>query len=413
MTNVPIDKLFESRRLPPGLYVLPLLCYAPIGILLSTLRFFIGIHVFLISCILPKMNILRRLVLRIMCGILGVVINISGSEHRDNKVKVMIANYTTTLDHLAVDLVLPSILPCVWDLPPALMWLLGYADMGAKQGRDVLINNAKAHVRDSPVPMLVFPEGASTNGQVGLLKFSVWPFSLDQPIQPVIINITRPSMALISPSVLGGRWWVDIFWFLFVPYTKFHIRVLPVMTVLDGESPGDMTVRVQRSMADVMSVAATTHTSADKVEYAKRTLFIQPRGDGVQVRPVSPAGNDHQIRAGSQQQAEVAAELMTKQVKDVLPQCPIDVIRKDLLVTKDVDQTLTRLLEGVVKYSTVTTTVAPPEKVQLPTISPKLSDTAAKTFSGKPQDRQLSLEERKHALIESARKKYMAKHGML
>ncbi len=35
--------------------------------------------------------------------------------------------------------------PSVWDLPPLLMWMLGYTDMGAKKGRDTLIENVKKH----------------------------------------------------------------------------------------------------------------------------------------------------------------------------------------------------------------------------------------------------------------------------
>lgn len=71
-----------------------------------------------------------------------------------------------------------------------LMWLLGYANMGAKHGRETLIRNAKTHCRSkeysqrllvvcfisafvpaSSLPILAFPEGASTNGKKGLLKF--------------------------------------------------------------------------------------------------------------------------------------------------------------------------------------------------------------------------------------------------
>jgi hypothetical protein len=33
----------------------------------------------------------------------------------------------------------------MWDLPATLMWLLGYEDMGAKQGRETLVQNAKLH----------------------------------------------------------------------------------------------------------------------------------------------------------------------------------------------------------------------------------------------------------------------------
>ncbi|KAI0225288.1 hypothetical protein LSAT2_023864 [Lamellibrachia satsuma] len=102
--------------------------------------------------------------------------------------------------------------------------MLGYRDMEAKKGRDRLIQNAKKHIQCSQLPLLSFPEGASTNGHVGLLKFSVWPFSIGCPVQPVVVEVKRPPFANISPSILGGRWWIDIFWFLFVPYTHFRIR---------------------------------------------------------------------------------------------------------------------------------------------------------------------------------------------
>ena len=33
----------------------------------------------------------------------------------------------------------------IWDLPEILSWLLGYHDLGAKHGRETLIQNAKKH----------------------------------------------------------------------------------------------------------------------------------------------------------------------------------------------------------------------------------------------------------------------------
>ena len=45
-----------------------------------------------------------------MCGILGVIITRDGVSNVHRKAKVLVANYTSTLDHLAIDLVMPNIL---------------------------------------------------------------------------------------------------------------------------------------------------------------------------------------------------------------------------------------------------------------------------------------------------------------
>ena len=50
------------------------------------------------------------LVLRVMCGVLGILVTQEGSVNRDRKVKVIASNYSSTLDHLAVDLVMSTIL---------------------------------------------------------------------------------------------------------------------------------------------------------------------------------------------------------------------------------------------------------------------------------------------------------------
>ena len=53
-------------------------------------------------------------------------------------------------------------------------------------------------------------------------------------------------------------------------------RVLPQQDAEDGERVEEHTRRVEQLMARELGVATSPHTSADKVEYAKRLLFIQP-----------------------------------------------------------------------------------------------------------------------------------------
>ncbi|KAK2190287.1 hypothetical protein NP493_79g03062 [Ridgeia piscesae] len=408
MTSTSIGELFHNERFPSGPALVLLMLYLPVGVILAVLRLFIGLHTFFVACILPKPSLFRHVVLRTMCGILGVIITREGVSNVHRRAKVLVANYTSTLDHLAIDLIMPNVLPSVWDLPPTLMWMLGYKDMEAKRGRDRLIQNAKKHIQYSPLPLLSFPEGASTNGRVGLLKFSVWPFSMDCPVQPVVVKVKRPRFANISPSILGGRWWIDIFWFLFVPFTHFHIRVLPPMSQDEDETVEEFAQRVQQTMAKALNIEATAHTSSDKVEYAKQILFIQPQtaaGQSSQYSPDSPPGGSS------------SSDLMIRQVQEVLPHVPQDAIRKDLALTKDIDLTITNILEGRVQFSPVAPSVNEPVTVSPAKTTVKSTErlsspiqVASKTFQRSSQQRHLSLQDRKKLLIDAARQRYLEKH---
>lgn len=58
-----------------------------------------------------------------MSCILGVVVFSGGpAKGWDRETKLIIANHVTTLDHMAVDLIEPCILPSVWDIPDVLRW---------------------------------------------------------------------------------------------------------------------------------------------------------------------------------------------------------------------------------------------------------------------------------------------------
>lgn len=162
-----------------------------------------------------------------MCAVLGIVVRES-DVHLKSKggSKVIVTNHVTNFDHLAVDLVHPCIAPGVWDLPKFLNWTLGFRDFGVKSGRQSLISNVKAYLSssDDVVPILTHPEGATTNGRVGLLKFSTWPFSLDYPVHPIIITVNRSPIIKVAPSIIGSRWWSDLFWILMSPWTTFCLR---------------------------------------------------------------------------------------------------------------------------------------------------------------------------------------------
>lgn len=62
-------------------------------------------------------------VLRVMSCLLGLVVLSGGPAGGwDRKTRLLIANHVSTLDHAAVDLIRPCILPSVWDIPNVLRW---------------------------------------------------------------------------------------------------------------------------------------------------------------------------------------------------------------------------------------------------------------------------------------------------
>ncbi|XP_006825962.2 LOW QUALITY PROTEIN: lipid droplet-regulating VLDL assembly factor AUP1 homolog [Saccoglossus kowalevskii] len=433
MDKPAIEELFDSSRFNGGSSSILLFFYFPLGLVLAILRIFIGVQLFILSCILPKFHAVRSVILRIICCVLGIVVTTDNSENRKKDVRVLVTNHVSPLDHLAVDLVYPSIMPSVWDLPGMLMWMLGYRDMGAKRGRAVLIEKAKEHCEESPIPLLSHPEGATTNGKKGLLKFSTWSFSLDQPVQPIVIVINRPLIG-INISTLGSRWWQDVFWFFFSPFTVFHLRVLPAMYKGESEDFEEFTKRVQDTMAPQLHLTTTFYTSADKVEYAKKVLF-NPHLKKIDITEMCIVSNSlcnhrHLDRLQSlrhhhhyQHQPIVMLldrfSVMASQVKEVLPHVPEDVIRKDLEKTSCVDTTISRILEGQVHFVPIDTSpssgdgeadllegaTAMPSGTSTPlTPSPSATQFSASHFSRSANERQMSFEERKQALYDTARR---------
>jgi ancient ubiquitous protein 1 len=125
---------------------------------------------------------------------------------------------------------------------------------------------------------------------------------------------------------------------------------------------------------------------------------------------------------------------MAQRVKEVLPQVPLNVIKRDLAITTNVDETITRVLDGTVSYRpevvatvslkpsgssssstllstnlrTCTQSGAVASSSELPSLN-----TAASSFPKNANDRMKSYKERKQALVEASRARYLQKHGLV
>ncbi|KAM4673853.1 lipid droplet-regulating VLDL assembly factor AUP1 isoform 5-T5 [Amazona ochrocephala] len=366
------ERLFDSHRFPSdGFLLLALLLYAPVGLCLLVLRLFIGVHVFLVSCALPD-SVLRRFIVRVMCSVLGLCVQQSDPRLRDAGVRVYIANHVTQFDHNIINLLTSCNTPALNSAPGFICWSRGFMELGVSGSRAELVDSLKAYSshRGNP-PLLLFPEEAATNGRAGLLHFSSWPFSVSDVVQPVALQVLRPLVTVLLAMELG--------------------------------------------------VVSTRLTAADKTEHMKRLRhtsllpFAPASSQALAARRRVPSG-----LAGAPEDRRIAA--MVQQVKEVLPHVPLEVIRIDLAQTNCVDTTIANLLEGRVSFfpdsreagtdlSAPATSQAPAASGILGSSAEPSSKAAAKQFARSPVERHLSLQERKRALYDYARRRFAERSG--
>ncbi|KTG32190.1 hypothetical protein cypCar_00008092 [Cyprinus carpio] len=418
-----IEQMFDFQRLPNDRFILLLLLlYSPVGVCLMLLRIFIGVHVFLVSCALPD-SIVRRFIVRIMCSVLGLHVRQNSPHLRDKTSRLYICNHVTHFDHNIINLLTSCNTPLLEGPVGFLCWARGFMELGqGVQSRTELMETLRRYCSSpAALPLLLFPEEDTTNGRTGLLKFSSWPFSVSDAIQPVALLVKRPFIALNTPE---SSWLTELLWTFFVPFTEYHVRWLPPLSKEDGESYQEFASKVQELLATELGVISTQITKADKAEHIKRkrhtaaeTAHSSKNGfNDLGARPRTVAQGFLGTNAGAED-SRVAC--MAQQVKEVLPDIPFSVITRDLLQTNCVDTTITNLLEHTEQFSSEAAAGTPlgsAKQTSLSTLSVTASTPnlkpAAKSFGRTPIDRHMSLQERKEALYEYARRRFIEKHGL-
>ncbi|XP_012722312.2 ancient ubiquitous protein 1 [Fundulus heteroclitus] len=404
-----IEDMFDFRRFPKDAAVLLLLLiYSPVGICLMLMRIFIGVHVFLVSCAIPE-SFVRRFVVRVMCSVLGMHVRQRNPRSRDKNTKLYVCNHVTEFDHNIINLLTPFNTPQMEGSTGFMCWARGFMEIHSASSQEAIEESLQRYCStEGAPPLLVFPEEDTTNGRAGLLKFSSWPFSLTESIQPVALRVSRP---LLSLSTVESSWLIDLLWTFFAPCTVYHVSWLPPVSRQDDESTQEFANKVQELLAIELGLVSTKITKADKAEHIKRKRHSAPQTTtsatsgsiGLGFMAPSLGSDDHRIAK------------MAQQVKDVLPHVPINIITRDLAKTNCVDATITNLLESKEEASagaTGTSTFGSSRISSFPSGSSPTIKPAANTFGRSPIDRHLSLQERKEALYKYARRRYIEKHGL-
>ncbi|NXA83698.1 AUP1 protein, partial [Thryothorus ludovicianus] len=382
------------------------------GLCLLVLRVFIGVHVFLVSCALPD-SVVRRFIVRVMCSVLGLLVRQSDPRLRGAGARVFIANHVTPFDHNVVSLLTSCNTPALSGSPGFICWSRGFMELGVTGSRAELVDSLKEYsAHQGNPPLLLFPEEAATNGRAGLLRFSSWPFSILDEVQPVALQVRRP---LVAVSVADSSWITELLWTFFVPFTVYQVRWMPSVPRGADEPSEDFALRVQELLAMELGVVSTRITAADRTEHMKRLRHTSrlPVAPASSQRPAARPRAPPSLPGGAPEDVRVVA--MAQQVKEVLPHVPLEVIRTDLVQTNCVDTTIANLLEGRVPFfpeskeagdlpAPSTSQAAAASGIQGSVAAAPSSKPATKQFAKSPVERHLSLQERKRALYDYARR---------
>ncbi|XP_015266738.1 PREDICTED: ancient ubiquitous protein 1, partial [Gekko japonicus] len=427
-----------------------------------------------------------RFVVRVMCSVLGLLVRQSQPQQRSLRARVYIANHVTHFDHNVINLLTSCNAPMLNGASGFICWSRGFLEVGSTGGRAELLESLKAYSSHggSP-PLLLFPEETTTNGRAGLLRFSTWPFSILDTVQPVALQVQRPFVAVSSAD---ASWVTELLWTFFVPFTIYQVRWLPSVCRRAEETREELALRVQELLALELGVASTRVTATDKAEHLKRLRHSPP----VPYAPVpsQPLAARPQASSSSPPAGDPRLMGMAQRVKEVLPHVPLAVIRKDLVVLVELKlrpqlppeqglsehscclaeggsssascraigsepgtgsgllehwtegrglhpppqapharpaflpppprpmvATIANLLEGRVPFTPGEAEEEPPlpgpsvPNAQSPA-SPPPATLPLKVFARSPEARHLSLQDRKHALFDYARRRYTEKHGM-
>ncbi|XP_011871162.1 PREDICTED: ancient ubiquitous protein 1-like [Vollenhovia emeryi] len=391
MSQIDIQDLFNKSRFPSGRSLLLVALYSPIGLVCVSLRLLVVLLLWLLASLVPDCNSLRAFLSYGIRFAFGIAVKIDAeSKRRDKQSRVIIANNVSVLDHVALRRATETLIPSVWELPAALSNALGLQRMNMSS-KETLIANIRQFLSTSTYSVAVQPELGTTNNRVALLKFNSWPFSIETSVQPVVIRASRPELVPVHLTSLASTWWTEVFWFMFVPYTIFTLKYLKIRRNADHEI---LVRQVERDIADALGLQTCSHTVSDKTEYEKRH----------RMRIVSNArSSNNRNTPNSQVIHSIEIQRMARQVSEVLPLVPHNVILRDLMKTRNVDVTIANILDGIVTYT--------PE----PNPPAQSSVTSSSGSSSSAKDNVLgttSFQEKKAKMIQEARERYIKKHGL-
>jgi len=277
--NPPLEKLFDQNYLRKPMTPLNwvvLILWTPFGTVLSILRILLTallcLYANLAERYFPSISPSDKTLFWMICMIAGVHLRkiegkISSPEELEHS--FIVSNHTFTGD--------PGLLHFMLDSNARVVHKSNVGSFDIITRHKICVGDNKSEVketilkgiRDDPTPVVIYPEGATTNGLVGLLRYSAFIFSLGRPVFPVGLKY-YPALPFIPFHSV--RPWYSFHMFLvgFQPWIFVEAVTLPAQNRSENETPEQFADRVQRMTAKAIGLIPTKYSANDKSSLRKR-----------------------------------------------------------------------------------------------------------------------------------------------
>jgi len=254
-----------------------LLVYTPFGVVIALARVLIVALICFFATISEKFlpwTISDKTLFKMICILTGVYVRkLSGKLPTEKELAhtFIVGNHTMTGD--------PGVLCFLYHKNAKVVYKVGLGSFDIICRHKILVGGDKAQVKkqilDSiekdPTPVVIYPEGATTNGNCGILRFSAFIFGLDKPVLPVGVRY-NPAFPFIPFHSVKPYYTFHMFLVAFQPWVAVDAWVLPLQSRGATETPESFAERVQKQIANATGLASTTYSAADKTTFRNEAM---------------------------------------------------------------------------------------------------------------------------------------------
>ena len=393
--------------------LLKLIIYSPFGLILVITRIFLLLLVNLILNIWPTLRH-SKLIIGVSCAALGLrVKNETNTEPNDNKFKVYISNHVSKFDYLAIKSIVSNS-NYFEHKKKKILSNFFYKILQVNEPKE----NSELYTNKAFFPLIFFPEGESTNGRYGILKFDPKPFDIisegfkQSPIQvvPVCIKVERNFLPFSVNYIYSGDL-TNILINLFLPYTEYNVSFLNEEVKNLNESIEGFGERVRTSIRNKMGVRSCDLT-AENLKAIKREIERINQDEAFKSEPVM-----------QQPQTMSFADIspLALRIKDILPEVSFETIRHHITQSSslDIDTIIAMILDSNELDGTQPSTSNQSISRSMSVPVEMIERTSSTSSNSKAYNRASSMsaiksfEERKFLLLNDARQRYLAKNQKL
>lgn len=210
--------------------------------------------------IVPQTHVkdVSSLMNRAMCFVLGLTVEVSGTQVTASVAPIVVSNHVGMIDVLL--LLACEKVSFLSDVGIRNFYLIGpiWSYVAGKIGcvfvsrsddssrysaRKLIHDRVKSiKTKNESSRLVLFPEGTTSNGQ-GILEFKTGAFEPLAPIQPVVLMYENRQWGYCSV-------WSDVYfsYIMALPPSTVVVKYLPVMYPAEGESVEEYSERVRRTM---------------------------------------------------------------------------------------------------------------------------------------------------------------------